>query len=68
VSQVVSPRTDLRELGLERRAIDAVLRSAVVALPGCSRPLIREADYLELIEQNAARDGECVEYWPAGRR
>jgi len=61
VSQVVSPRTDLRELGLERRAIDAVFRALpLVALPGYSRPLIREADYLELIEQNAARDGECV--------
>ena len=34
-------RTHLRELGLERRAIDAVFRALpVVALPGYSRPLV----------------------------
>jgi len=43
-------RTDLRELGLERRAVDAVFRACpVVALPGYSRPLIRVADFLKLI-------------------
>ncbi len=46
-------RTDLRELGLERRAVDAIFRACpVVALPGYSRPLIRVADYLELLEQS----------------
>jgi hypothetical protein len=46
-------RTDLRELGLERRAVDAIFRALpVVVLPGYSRPLIRVGDYLELIEQN----------------
>jgi hypothetical protein len=46
-------RTDLRELGLERRAVDAVFRALpIVMLPGYSRPLIRVGDYLELIEQN----------------
>jgi hypothetical protein len=45
-------RSHLRELGLERRAVDAVFRALdVVALPGYSRPLIRAADYLELLEQ-----------------
>ena len=40
-------RTHLRQLGLERRAIDAVFRAlAVVALPGYSRPMIRARDYL----------------------
>ena len=35
-------RTHLRELGLERRAVDAVFRALpVVAFPGYSRPLIR---------------------------
>jgi hypothetical protein len=40
----------LAELGLSRRAIDAVLRGCpVVVLDGYSRPLIRVADYLALI-------------------
>ena len=44
-------RTDLRELGLERRAIDAVFRGCpVVVLPGYARPLIRVEDYHALIE------------------
>jgi hypothetical protein len=43
-------RSDLRELGLERRAVDSVFRELpVVALPGYSRPLIRVGDYLELV-------------------
>jgi hypothetical protein len=38
-------RTHLRELGLERRAVDAVFRALpVVALPGYSRPLVRAED------------------------
>ena len=46
-------RSDLRELGLERRAVDAIFRACpVVALPGYSRPLIRVADYLALIESS----------------
>ncbi len=45
-------RTDLRELGLERRAVDAVFRTLdVVVLPGYSRPLVKVADYLELLER-----------------
>jgi len=36
---------------LERRAVDAVFRGCpVVVLPGYSRPLVRVADYLALIE------------------
>ena len=35
-------RGDLRELGLERRAVDAVFRALpVVSFPGYSRPLVR---------------------------
>jgi hypothetical protein len=46
-------RTDLAELGLERRAVDAVFRAcAIVALPGYSRPLIRVADYNALLERS----------------
>lgn len=42
-------RSHLRELALERRAIDAVFRALdVVVLPGYSRPLMRAEDYLAL--------------------
>jgi hypothetical protein len=50
-------RSHLRNLGLERRAIDAVFRALpVVALPGYSRPMIRVEQYLQLVEQNTYRD------------
>jgi hypothetical protein len=43
-------RSDLRELGLERRAIDAVFRECpVIELPGYSRPMVRREDYLALL-------------------
>jgi hypothetical protein len=43
-------RSHLRELGLERGAVDAVFRNLdTVILPGYSRPMIRVEDYLELI-------------------
>jgi hypothetical protein len=46
-------RTHLRELGLERRAVDAVFRQLpVVVLPSYSRPLIRAADYWDLLERS----------------
>ncbi len=46
-------RTDLRELGLERRAVDAIFRALpVVSLPGYSRPLVRVSDYVELVERS----------------
>lgn len=49
-------RGDLAELGLERRAVDAVLRALpTVHLPGYSRPLVRVADYLEFLEQHTYR-------------
>jgi hypothetical protein len=45
-------RGHLRELGLERRAVDAVFRELpLVHLPGYSRPLIKAADFLELLER-----------------
>lgn len=50
-------RSHLRDLGLERRAIDAVFRALpVVALPGYSRPMIRANQYLELVNQHTYRD------------
>ena len=46
-------RTHLRELGYERRAVDAIFRHCpVVGLPSYSRPLIRVADYLAFLEAN----------------
>jgi hypothetical protein len=46
-------RSHLRELGLERRAVDAVFRAVpVVALPGYSRPVIRVRDYLALLDES----------------
>lgn len=50
-------RTHLRELGLERRAIDAVFRKLpVVSLPGYSRPMIHVEEYLGLIDEHTYRD------------
>ncbi len=50
-------RTHLRELGLERRAVDAVFRALpVVWLPGYSRPMIRAEEYVELLERSVYRD------------
>lgn len=49
----VLSRVDLRALGHGRRAVDAIFRACpVVVLPGYSRPLIRVADYLHVVETN----------------
>jgi hypothetical protein len=45
-------RSDLRNLGLQRRAIDAVFRALpTVHLPGYSKPLIRVEDFRALIAE-----------------
>jgi hypothetical protein len=50
-------RSHLRELGLERRAVDAIFRALpVIVLPGYTRPTVRVADYLTLIEASTYRD------------
>jgi hypothetical protein len=50
-------RGHLRELGLERRAIDAIFRALpVVVISGYTRPFVRVSDYLELIERSTYRD------------
>jgi hypothetical protein len=50
-------RSHLRELGLGRAAIDAVFRALdVVQFPGSTRPHVKVADYLDLVEQNTYRD------------
>lgn len=48
----VLSRYDLRELGWERRAVDAIFRELdVVFLPGYSRGHVRREDYLDLLER-----------------
>jgi hypothetical protein len=50
-------RSGTRDLGLERRVVDAVFRACpVVALPGYSRPVLRVRDYLVLLEEST-QDG-----------
>lgn len=52
----VLTRTDLRELGWERRAVDAIVRACpAVAIPGYSRTVILVADYLALVEASTYR-------------
>lgn len=49
-------RTQLRGMGLGRRAVDAVFRACpVVVLPGYARPLVRVSDYLALVERSTLR-------------
>jgi hypothetical protein len=57
VPEALLTRSHLRELGLERRAVDAVFRALpVVALPGYARPMVRVHDYLEFVECNTFHD------------
>jgi hypothetical protein len=50
-------RSHLRELGLERRAVDAVFRELpVVVLPGYSRPFVKAEDYRRLVEESTYAD------------
>lgn len=56
----VLSRTDLRELGYERRAVDAIFRACPVQVwPGYSRPLILVADFLAWRER-CTHDGTRV--------
>jgi hypothetical protein len=49
----VLTRSDLRELGWERRAIDAIFRGCnVVFLPGYSRGVVLVEEYLKFIAQH----------------
>ena len=54
--EAVLSRSDLRDLGYERRAIDVIFRGCpIIALPGYRRPLIRVSDYLRFVEQHTYR-------------
>jgi hypothetical protein len=60
-------RSHLRELGLERRAVDAVFRALdVVVLPGYSRSLVRAEDYLELLRRSTFSDDRVRHVGHAG--
>jgi hypothetical protein len=51
--EAVLSRSDLRELGYERRAIDAIFRACpVVALPGYTRPLLRVGEFQLFIAEH----------------
>src|SRR6478609_7702880 len=50
-------RSHLRELGLERRAVDAVFRALpIVVLPGYTRPMIRAEQFLALVDDYTYSD------------
>jgi hypothetical protein len=49
-------RSHLAELGLGRSAIDAIFRALPVFVPpDTRRPMIRVADYLELVDEHTYR-------------
>jgi hypothetical protein len=46
----------LADLGLNRRAIDAVFRACpIVSFPGYRRPMVRVADYLAFVDASTYR-------------
>jgi hypothetical protein len=48
--------SDLRALGWERRAIEAIFRGCpMVSVPGYSRPAVQVAEYLQFIEEHTYR-------------
>jgi len=56
VPNAVLSRTDLAELGYNRRAVDAIFRGCpTVHLPGYSRPLIRVEDFERFVEEHTYR-------------
>ena len=53
----VLTRSNLRELGGELRAVDAIVRACpAVAIPGYSHTVILVRDDLELVERSTFRD------------
>ena len=57
----VLTRSDLRSLGHERRAVDAIYRALpVVSIDGYARPMVRVADYLRLMAESTYSGGDRV--------
>lgn len=53
----VLSRTDLRDLGYGRRAVDAIFRACPnIYVPSYSRPLIRVEDYRKFLESHTYRE------------
>lgn len=62
-------RTDLKELGLERRAIDAIFgKLDVVVFPGYTRPLVKVSDYLKLVDESTYGHDRVRPGRPGSRR
>jgi hypothetical protein len=60
-------RTDLRQLGLGRRAADAIFRELpVVFLPGYSRGFVTVRDYQQLIADNTYTADRVRQARPSG--
>jgi hypothetical protein len=54
--EAVLSRSDLAELGWQRRGIDAIFRGCpIISLPGYSRPLIQVADYHAFLDEHTHR-------------
>jgi hypothetical protein len=59
----VLTRGDLRELGYERRAVDAIFRAVPVEVwPGYSRPMIRVSDFLGGASSSPTAGIACVRH------
>lgn len=57
----VLTRTDVRDLGFERRAVDSIFRHCPnVVIPGYARPLIRVADYLAFVAEHTYSNDRVV--------
>lgn len=53
----VLTRSDLRDLGWERRGIDAIFGHVpVIVVPGYTRPVIRTEDYLAFLAEHTYDD------------
>jgi hypothetical protein len=51
--EAVLSRSDLRALGFQRRAVDAIFRACpIIALPGYARPLLRVADFQAFLAES----------------
>jgi hypothetical protein len=51
--EAVLKRSDLRALGFQRRAVDAIFRACpIIALPGYARPLLRVADFQAFLAES----------------
>ena len=60
-ADAVLTRSDLRELGWERRAVDAIFRGcSTIQIPGYARPVIKVSVYLAFLEASTFRDDRVL--------